>query len=66
MGQHAQAHAFGIVWFPFAGGDKPMLNTLHLTQILIGQPMALTTLRKVDQHLFAACQGALLHDDALP
>ncbi|KUM41561.1 hypothetical protein AR540_08550 [Pseudomonas sp. EpS/L25] len=66
MGQHAQAHALGIVSFAFSGGDKAMFNTFYLTQILIGQPMALTTFRKIDQYLLAACQCALLHDDALP
>ncbi|PBY68025.1 hypothetical protein CJT48_26350 [Pseudomonas aeruginosa] len=66
MGEHAQSHAFRIDRFAFTGSDKPMLNALHLTQVLIGQPMAFASLRKVDKDLLASRQGTLLHDHALP
>ncbi|MNG28011.1 hypothetical protein D3C84_1132080 [compost metagenome] len=66
VGQHPETHAFCIARFAFLGGTKAMLNALNLPQILIGQPMAFTTLREINQHLLATCEDALLHDNALP
>ncbi|PHX43524.1 hypothetical protein AO354_43085 [Pseudomonas syringae pv. syringae] len=66
VGQHSQPHALCITRFAFLSSAKAMLNALHLSQILIGKPMAFTALRKINQHLFAARENPLLHYYALP
>ena len=64
MREHAQAHALCIQFLACGCCDKAVLGAFHLAQVLIGQPVPLSTLRKIDQYLLGARQDTLLHDAA--